>query len=55
MGGVDRSDQLFIYHGFSHRCVKWWKRVFFHLLDLSLVNSHILYKASSSSSFGAVV
>ena len=32
--------------GFSHRSVKWWKRVFFHLLDLT---RHILYKAATSS------
>ena len=43
------GDQLVIYYGFSHRSVKWWKRCFFHLLDLSLVNSHILYKAVTSS------
>ena len=34
---------------YSHRSVKWWKRVFFHLLDLSLVNSHIVFKAATSS------
>ena len=43
------GDQLVLYYGFSHRSVKWWKRCFFHLLDLSLVNSHILYKAVTSS------
>jgi hypothetical protein len=26
MGGVDKSDQLLSYYGFSHRCVKWYKR-----------------------------
>ena len=43
MGGVDRSDQLILYYGYAHRCKKWWKRVFFHLLDLVVVNSNILY------------
>ena len=41
------GDQLVLYYGFSHRPVKWWKRVFFHLLDVTLVNSHILYKAAT--------
>ena len=40
MGGVDQSD---LYYGHSHRTVKWWKRVFFHLIHLTLVNAHILY------------
>ena len=26
-----------------HRAVKWWKRVFYHLINLSLVNANILY------------
>ena len=37
------------YYRFSHRSVKWWKRAFFHLLDVALVNSHILYNAATSS------
>ena len=43
------GDQLVLYYGFAHRSVKWWKRVFFHLLDLSLVNAHILHKAATGS------
>ena len=43
------GDQLLMYYGFSHRSVKWSKRVSFHLLDLSLVNSHIIFKAATGS------
>ena len=43
------GDQMLLYYGFSYRSVKWWKRVFFHLLDLALVNSYILYKAVTKS------
>ena len=49
MGGVDKSDQLLSYYGFCHRTVKWWKRAAFHLIDLSIVNSYILYKLSLQS------
>ena len=42
MGGVDKSDQLVLYYGFAHRRVKWWERAFFHLMDLCLVNAHII-------------
>ena len=43
------GDQLVLYYGFSHRSVKWWKRAFFQLLDLALVNSHILYNTATST------
>ena len=44
MGGVDKSDQLLSYYGFSHRMVKWWKRAAFHSLDMAVVNAYIVYK-----------
>ena len=43
MGGVDRADQLLSYYGFAHRTVKWWRRLFFFLLDTAVVNSYVLY------------
>ena len=43
MGGVDVADQLLSYYGFGHRTVKWWRRAFFFLLDMAVVNSYILY------------
>ena len=46
MGGVDRSDQLLSYYGFIHKTLKWSNRASFHLLDLAIVNSYILYKLS---------
>ena len=46
--GVDKSDQLILYYGFAHRRVKWWERAFFHLLDLCLINAHILYNIHNS-------
>ena len=35
--------------GLLHRSVKWWKRVFFHLLDLAVVNSHLLFRSVTGS------
>ena len=51
MGGVDKSDQLLSYYGFAHRSVKWWKRVAFHLLDLSIVNAYIMYRQSKQERY----
>ena len=43
MGGVNKCDQLLLYYIYAHRSCKWWKKVFFHLLDVSIVNANILY------------
>ena len=48
MGGVNKSDQLNFYYSFTHKKVKCWERAFFHLLDLCLVNAHILYNIHNS-------
>ena len=47
MGGVDKSDQMLSYYGFIHKTLKWSNRAAFHLLDLAIVNSYILYKLSN--------
>ena len=44
MKGVDLSNQLISYYELNSKTYKLWKRIFFHLLDISIVNSYILYK-----------
>jgi len=44
MGVVDCNDQLLKYSAICRRTVKWWKKVFSRLLNLSVVNSYILYR-----------
>ena len=46
IGGVDANDQLVKYSHFSRRTLKWWKKVFFRLLNICMVNSYILYKVA---------
>ena len=43
MGGVDKSDQMLEYYSFNRKGVKWWKKLYFHLISLALVNAHKLY------------
>ena len=43
MGGVDNSDQMLGYYSFNRKGVKWWKKLYFHLISLALVNAHKLY------------
>ena len=44
MGAVDRNDQMVAYSSFRRRTLKWWKKVFFHVLSLAILNSWIVYR-----------
>ena len=39
-------DQFLSYYGFGRRTFKWWRKAFFSLLDVAVVNSYILYTLS---------
>ena len=43
LGGVDRADQMLNYAPFPCKTVKWWKRLFFHIVIISVMNSFIMY------------
>ncbi|XP_071954166.1 piggyBac transposable element-derived protein 4-like [Antedon mediterranea] len=45
MGGVDRADRLLWTYLNIHRSLKWWKKVFFYLLEVSFVNALIIYRS----------
>jgi hypothetical protein len=49
--GVDKSDQMLSYYSFHRKSVKWWKKLFFHLFDLALVNAHILHQKKYTKKF----
>lgn len=49
MSGVDRSDQLTSYYSCPRKSVRWYKKVIFHLLDVTLINSFILYRKVTQS------
>ena len=44
MNGVDRSDQMLANNHCLRKCRKWWKVLFFHLIDIAVVNAYILFK-----------
>lgn len=46
MGGVDKADMLLALYRTHLKSRKWYKRIIFHLLDLCIVNSWLLYRAS---------
>lgn len=45
--GVDHGDQLITYYPFKEKSSKWWKKMFFHLFKITIVNSFILFKKIS--------
>jgi len=42
MGYIDSSDRMATSYSMSRRTLKWTKKLFFHLLDLTVLNSWIL-------------
>ena len=43
MGGVDLHDQLQVYYSIGRKGMKWWRRVFWRLCEISVLNSFVLH------------
>ena len=43
MGGVDKSDQFLSYHNVLRKTVRYWKTLFYHMIDIAAVNAFVLY------------
>ncbi|CAK1581773.1 unnamed protein product [Parnassius mnemosyne] len=41
--GVDLNDQYVSYYALQRKCMKWWKKMFFHLVARAMVNSMVIY------------
>lgn len=47
MSGVDISDQHLSYYSLTvRRMIKWWKKVFWRLLDICILNSSIILRSN---------
>ena len=46
MGGVGHSDQLRRYYMMGRKSKKWWRCIVWFLVDVSIVNAHILERLS---------
>ena len=47
MGGVDLSDQYLNYYSLTQRrTLKWWKKVFWRMIDITILNSWIIFHAN---------
>ena len=49
MNGVDRSDQALAKNSVLRKSRKWWKTLFFHMIDNAIVNGHILFQSHRAS------
>ena len=49
MNGVDIADQHSVYYAFQRKTRKWWRKVFFWLVETTVVNSYIIYKECVSA------
>ena len=45
MGGVDLSDQLIGKYDVLKKVDRWWKTLFFHTVDIAIVNSYVMFNA----------
>ena len=43
MGGVDKGDQLMSYYSFLRKSVKWWRKLFVHMVNMLMLNAFILH------------
>ena len=48
MNGVDHADQLRSTYNTARKSLKWWKYLFFFLLDVSIVNAYLLMRESEN-------
>ena len=47
MNGVDKADQYTVYYSFIRKSRKWWRKLFFWLFEVTIVNSYILYRITT--------
>lgn len=50
MGGVDTADQYCGTYCFLRRTLKWWRKLFFWGLEVSIINAYVLYVESCKNS-----
>ena len=45
MGGVDLTDQLLEYYHFLRRSCKWWRKLWVHIFNMTIMNAYLLNKS----------
>ena len=47
MGGVDVVDQHFVYYANGCKGLKWWRCVFYRLMEMAIVNAYSIHKLNN--------
>lgn len=47
MGSIDKVDMLLSSVECLRKTIKWYKKIFFHLVDLAVLNTHAMYKVNT--------
>lgn len=47
MGHVDKADMLKSFYEIDRKSKRWWLRIFWHFVDVTIVNAFILYRKMS--------
>ena len=48
MSGIDRCDQMVSYYSTPRKTLRWYFKVFFHFVDLSMWNANYLYNKENA-------
>ena len=43
MNGVDKCDQMISSYDIQRKTQKWWKKLFFRLVELGIINAMIIF------------
>ena len=47
MNGVDQSDQILTTNNVLCKCMKFWKTLFFHLINIAVVNQFCSFQRAA--------
>ena len=50
MRGVDRGDQMISLYNLGRRSKKWWKRVFYYIIECAILNAYLLERSTLQES-----
>ena len=54
MGGADLADQMLKYYHMERRTIKWYKKLYFHLVDNAVHNAFVVYKQNTQPDITAL-
>lgn len=43
MSGIDRADQMMAYYSTPRKTIRWYRKIFFHMIDLCIWNACYIY------------